>query len=102
SVVARTVTMAAVVYLLFLATWGLNYRRVPLAAKLEYKEEAVSPASVRDLVQTAVLALNELYRPAHAGDAGIAGIDPALSRAFAQTEAALGISHPAREAQPKT
>ena len=35
-IVARTVVWAAVLYLLFLALWGLNYRRPRLSEKLTF------------------------------------------------------------------
>ena len=41
--IARTATAAAALYLAFLVTWGLNYRRVPLADKLEFDAGSSSP-----------------------------------------------------------
>lgn len=35
-------TTAAVIYLLFLTTWGFNYRRVPLESKLDFDRTRVS------------------------------------------------------------
>ncbi|MDR1988762.1 MAG: DUF3810 family protein, partial [Acidobacteriaceae bacterium] len=42
--VVRTVTLAAVAYLAFLVTWGLNYRRVPLRTAVAFDEARVSPS----------------------------------------------------------
>ena len=39
--VFRTTVIASVVYLVFVAAWGLNYRRVPLASKLDYAQSRV-------------------------------------------------------------
>ena len=50
--VRRTVTAAASLYLAFLITWGLNYRRVPLAEKLEFDAGSVSAAAARTLATT--------------------------------------------------
>src|SRR5690349_4598700 len=42
AIVMRTATVAAVAYLAFLATWGLNYRRVPVADKVAFDASRVS------------------------------------------------------------
>src|SRR5689334_1591675 len=41
-IVVRSIVWTAAAYLLFLATWGLNYRRVPLREKLPYDESAIT------------------------------------------------------------
>src|SRR5207247_658480 len=43
----RTLVWVAVLYLLFLVAWGLNYRRVRLADKLQFDASAVSPDALR-------------------------------------------------------
>ena len=96
---ARTVTAAAVLYLAFLVTWGLNYRRVPLADKLEFDADGVSAAAARTLATRAVEEVNRLHRSA---DRTVgAGVDPSLAGAFSRTQAELGISRTARPARPK-
>jgi hypothetical protein len=45
--VRRTVTPPRRCILVFLITWGLNYRRVPLAEKLEFDAGSVSAAGAR-------------------------------------------------------
>jgi hypothetical protein len=97
--VARTVTAAAALYLAFLATWGLNYRRVPLADKLEFDAGSVSAAAARALATTAVAEVNRLHRSA---DRAVgAGLDPSLAGAFSLAQAELGVSRTARPARPK-
>ena len=97
--VARTATAAAALYLAFLATWGLNYRRVPLADKLEFDADSVAPGAARELATMAVLEVNRLHRSA---DRAVgAGVDPSLAGAFSLTQAELGVSPAARPARPK-
>ena len=43
---ASTVTSAAIVYLVFLAVWGLNYRRVPMEQRLAFDRGAPSTEQV--------------------------------------------------------
>jgi hypothetical protein len=64
--VSRGATTAALVYLVFLAMWGLNYRREPLAARLDFDRSRVTPESVRSLGRLVVARLNELDAPVHA------------------------------------
>jgi len=97
--VGRTLTAASALYLAFLFTWGLNYRRVPLAEKLEFDAGSVSAAAARTLATTAVGEVNRLYRSADR--APIAGVDPSLAGAFGLAQAELGVSHGARPARPK-
>src|SRR5262249_28193243 len=82
---------AAAMSLLFLAMWGLNYRREPLERKLPFDARAVTIASARDAAQSAVSRLNALSAEAHAGihDLGSA-VDPQLAQAFARAMRELG------------
>src|SRR5205085_11226653 len=41
--------IAAVLYLWFLATWGLNYRREPLRLQLDFQESRITQKALRDL-----------------------------------------------------
>jgi hypothetical protein len=63
ALVARS---AAVLYLAFLAAWGLNYRRVPLTEKVVFDPARITPSAARQLGDGAVATLNRLYGPAHA------------------------------------
>jgi hypothetical protein len=99
---ARTLVITAGVYLAFLGSWGLNYRRVPLAVKLRLDPAAVSAEAVRTLAEDAVAALNGLYDEALADRTPPdAAIDPRLAEAFGRTQTLLGISRHARPARPK-
>src|SRR5690349_12134439 len=52
---------AAWLYLLFLALWGLNYRRVPLEEKLDYDRSRLTRDAALAFLNTAVAAINEGY-----------------------------------------
>ena len=84
--ILNLLTLAAVGWLLFLAAWGLNYRRVPLEEKVAYDPQRVTPAKVTVVARRAVREMNRLYPAAHAGDAPSldelsAALAPALERA---------------------
>ncbi|MDQ3418533.1 MAG: DUF3810 domain-containing protein [Acidobacteriota bacterium] len=59
-------TTTAVIYLLFLVTWGFNYRRVPMEAKLDFDLSRVSREAAVRLAGEATARLNAGYAPAHA------------------------------------
>src|SRR6478672_1059486 len=61
----RTAVMASAVYLAFLVVWGVNYRRVRLADKLEFDETAVSQDTAVSAAATTIGQLNALYDEAH-------------------------------------
>src|SRR6185436_1863183 len=73
-------------YLVFLATWGLNYRRVPLADKLVFDAARVTPEAAASLAVRAIASLNRLYLAAHAAETPL----PALALAFHDAQRALG------------
>ncbi len=77
----------ACVWLLFLATWGLNYRRVPLRDKLAYDQQRLTDENVGRMARVAVDQINRLYAPAHAAKTP-ALEDLALSLAPAMERAA--------------
>ena len=92
----RTAALAAVLYLVFLVVWGLNYRRVPLADKLQFTPAAVSQDAARTLAGTAVERVNALYAHAHAD-----GDRTDLAGAFARTQGDLGAVRLAVPGRPK-
>jgi hypothetical protein len=101
-IVTRTAVWAAVVYLVFLASWGLNYRRVRLADKLEFDAARVSEDALRALASTAVVRLNELHTAAHnAGWPDALAVDPAVASGFAAAQRDLGAARIAVPARPK-
>lgn len=83
----RTLVVSSALYLWFLATWGLNYRRAPLAAELDYDPRRVTPAAIRSLADRTVDELNQLHLRAHHGgwpalDDLPAQLEPAVRRAL--------------------
>jgi len=101
-VVTRTAVWTAVVYIVFLASWGLNYRRVRLADKLEFDAARVSESALRTLASTAVARLNALHPAAHntGWPEGLA-IDPAVASGFAAAQRDLGATRLAVPGRPK-
>lgn len=95
----RLVTGVAVLYLAFLLMWGLNYRRMSLAGKLQFDSQAVSPESALVLGTTAVDRLNAIHDPAHAMESRDA--DVALAAGFDRVQRDLGVARTAVPARPK-
>ena len=89
-------------YVLFLVTWGLNYRRVSLEDKLGVDYRAVTPDAAAALAEVAARELNQLYAERTLGRARRCGLDASLAQAFAAaTRARLGHSVLAVPARPK-
>ena len=73
--VAAVVACAAVaVYLFFLATWGLNYRRVPMVEKVAFDETRITRKAHLALGDRAVATLNADYADAHARPIDLDGL----------------------------
>jgi Protein of unknown function (DUF3810) len=93
----RLVVFAAAGYVLFLACWGLNYRRVPLEEKLDFDSEQITREATLALGREAVAQVNESYAGAHAQSP-----DPmALSAPFADAQRLLGARVIAQTGVPK-
>ena len=63
--VGHLLVSAALVYLVFLALWGFNYRRVPMESSLRVDPGAPSSQAVMELGIEAAAQLNALYDEAH-------------------------------------
>lgn len=97
-----TAVVVASLYLVFLLTWGLNYRRVPLERKIPYDAKAVTREAARGAAELSAQRMNALYGAAHAARARAAGgIDAPLAAAFARTTKELGASGTTVPARPK-
>jgi hypothetical protein len=102
AVVVRTAAWAAAAYLLFLATWGFNYRRVPLIDKLPFDGARVTPERARSAAEATVVRLNTLYASAHAaGWAAAVEIDRPLASAFDAAVRDAGIDGRVTVGRPK-
>jgi hypothetical protein len=102
-IVLRTVTLAGVAGLAFLAMWGLNYRRVPLSDRLAFDAARSSHEAVLTLGTEAVRRVNALHRAAHAAAVPDPNaIDPALASAFDRTARELGTRWGPTPGRPKS
>ena len=72
---------AAIVYLGFLATWGLNYRRVPLFDKVVFHPERITAHESARLGRWATAELNTHYAEAHASPTSLATLAGAFESA---------------------
>jgi hypothetical protein len=98
----QTATLGACAYLVFLALWGLNYSRSPLASRLAFEPSRVEASTVRDLASAAVAGLNELHAEVHARSWPATTELPAvLGASFAETQRLLGAPRLAIPAAPK-
>jgi hypothetical protein len=99
---AATMTLLAVVYLWFLASWGLNYARPPLESTMPFDASRVTPEAVRALAEHAIGQANQAYAAGHA--AGFPAIDELpqpLMDALHQVEKSFGRPRPTVFATPK-
>ena len=100
--VVGTITGAAIVYLWFLAAWGLNYARPPLESVLAYDGSRITPLAVRALAERAVSEANRTHAAAHAaGFPAIADMPAAIATALHEVERELGRPRATVLAQPK-
>src|SRR5436190_1287837 len=88
---------AAIVYLAFLAAWGLNYRRVPLTAKLQFDPSRVTETAAVRLGDANAALLNARYAEAHQAPAS----RDLLAAAFQDTVRVFGAPGPVLPGRPK-
>jgi hypothetical protein len=92
----RLITAGALVYLLFLAVWGLNYRRVSMAERLVLDRATTSSQAILELGRTSVKQLNEMHAAAHSeGWRTSPWREPRMRNAFASVLARLSDATPA-------
>lgn len=91
-VIVRAIAVCtSVVYLLFLVTWGLNYRRVRLMDKVVFSTARVNAEAARSLGDMNAATLNRLYARAHGGPPSIDTLAAAFHEAQRQLGARLAI-----------
>ncbi len=101
-VAGRTATVAAAAYLVFLATWGLNYRRQPISSRVQFEAARISPEAALALAYETVGRVNALYDAAHRdGSLPPATLDRGLAAAFAHAQRDLGVTTRFEPARPK-
>ena len=97
-----TASVAAVIYLWFLAAWGLNYQREPLSAHLDYRDDRITPEGLRALATRNVDSLNALHAEAHAaGWPDLRAVPGRLGPAFLRAQQDLAISWRVEAGTPK-
>jgi hypothetical protein len=102
-VIWRTLTWSAALYLIFLATWGLNYQRSPLVNRLRFDPARVSPDRAIELTAATVQRVNALYAAAHKeGWSPANQIDAGLARAFETAQEDVGATSFAVVSRPRT
>ena len=84
----QVLPIAAAGYLAFLATWGLNYRREPLTAKLEFDDRRITREALVDVAGRSVDRLNTL-RPSAQRWPPLDGMMADLGPAFAEAQRRL-------------
>ena len=87
----------ALIYLAFLAVWGLNYRRVPLEQKLDYDPARLTRDAAMAFANLAAAEVNAGYVGAHAAPSQL----PGLQSSFADAQRALGATRLAVTGVPK-
>lgn len=98
----HTAALVAALYLVFLALWGLNYRRTPLTDKLDYDTARISPAALASLASESVDRLNALHAPAASEPwPSFAELPERLGAAFELVQRRLGASRTALAGRPK-
>lgn len=101
AIVAVTVAVS-VLAAWFLASWGLNYRRPPLAARLDHAASRVQAARLRELAVLAVSEVNRLHAPAHARAwPGRDELVPRLRGPFEDALGSLGLPRGVVTGRPK-
>jgi len=98
----RTAVWSAAIYLVFVACWGLNYRRTPLREKLSYDASAVTSDALLAAGRRVVDRLNTLNPIAHAdGWPAADAVDPALAKGFERAISELRFPATIVVARPK-
>jgi hypothetical protein len=99
---AATLTLLAIVYLWFLAAWGLNYARPPLESQIGFDASRITPEAVRALAEHAIRRANQTHAAGHAaGFPAISDAPPRLVIALHQVEREFGRPRPTVIATPK-
>ena len=104
ALVADLAVVAAAAYVIFLAMWGLNYRRLPITAGLDFDAARVTPHAVEAFAHRAVDEVNASYASAHADLSAIdtlAAVRVRLIPAFTAAQRALGATRLATGGRPK-
>lgn len=102
--VAHTAALAAAIVIAFNLLWGWNYRRVPVAGRVDYAASRVNARSVSAFADRIAAILNDDVGPAHARmrSESPAAMRAELRRDFLPVVARLGDAWPVAVTVPKT
>lgn len=99
---ADALVAAASVYLIFLAVWGLNYRRQSLRQTLDFDDTRITREALVGLAGRAVDELNRLYTPAHAREwPSLEAMPATLTPAFDRAQLDVNLPQAALTGRPK-
>lgn len=97
-----TAVVGALVYLLFLIVWGLNYRREPLQTALDFREDRITRQALRALASRTITELNLLHaETAHAVWPELPGVSAILRPGFERAQRQLGVAWNVSPGVPK-
>ncbi|HYM23846.1 MAG TPA: DUF3810 family protein [Vicinamibacterales bacterium] len=100
--ILRALVWAVALALVFLAVWGLNYQRLPMAERVRYDAAAVTPGAVHAAAAAAAGQANALYADAHAaGWAETQAVDAPLAAGLARALADLRLPSAIVVGRPK-
>jgi uncharacterized protein DUF3810 len=97
SAAVSLLTCASCLYLVFLALWGFNYRRVSLETKLAFDPSRLTREATLRLAETSIERMNSL----EAMKTARSNSEEVLILSFADAQRHLGASRTARPARPK-
>lgn len=101
SLLLRWTSAAAVVYLAFVVTWGLNYRRPPLASRLSFSRARVTEPAARELASRVAARANQLRAGGAVEGPSWGAVTPLLSASFDRVQRQLAPVSPAVPGVPK-
>jgi hypothetical protein len=98
----QTLVVGATLYLVFLGTWGLNYRRESLADRLDFAPDRVTEPALRTLTIAAIEHLNRLYDSTNGHSwPQLGDLPERLGPAFERTQRRLGVESVASGIVPR-
>jgi hypothetical protein len=100
ALVMRLALTAAVVYLAFVAAWGLNYRRAPLATRLAFSRERATPQATLGVAKAAAVRASQVRAAGVEGSAWEA-LPGLMGESFARVQGQLAAAAPAVPGVPK-
>lgn len=99
----NTLTLAALLIIGFLILWGFNYQKVPLAEKVDFEQERMTTARLREFKRMAVERVDAEYLTARTVDwPDEESLRTGLHRSFSQVLVSMGRERNITAAIPKS